>query len=253
MRVQLILSSGCALVLAAAATAQTSTAPAQTGNKAQPAQTGAQPQTGAQARPGQTGAPAQSTSPFPNSLYQMSDVSRALNLTPDQVNRLNQTSEQLQSRYRDQYNQLNSLNANERAAKMAELNRSYYADWTKGTSNIFNDTQASRYQQLQLQYGGFNSLSDPNVQRQLNLTQDQMKNLSQLNDWSSQQMAEINRQAATDRDRGMQLYRDYQTQYQDRFNRFLTPEQQRTWGTMTGQPFSFQPSFTNTTGTQPRR
>jgi len=218
MRLPLILSSGCALVVVASVSAQGTSS------------------TTAQARPNQT-------SYYPSPIYQMNDVGRALNLTPEQTTRLNQLTEQTQARFRDQYDKLSTIEERDRAARLADLNRQYNTTWMQGSRNIFNDTQMNRYQQLQLQYGGFNSLSDPDVQRRLNLTDEQRNSLRQSIDWSNQQMAELNRQAASDRDRALQAYRDYQRQYQDRFGKFLTPEQLKTWQQMTGESFMFQPSF----------
>jgi len=185
----------------------------------------------------------------PTPIYQMNDVAKSLNLTPEQVNRLNTQTADIQKRYADDFNKLNSLSGAERAQQQNDLNRRYNADWMKSARDILNENQISRYQQLQYQYGGFGTFNDPDVQKRLNLTDEQRNNLRQLNDWSSQQMQDINRLGATDAQKATQLHGDYQRQYQERFNKFLTPEQQRTWQQMTGEPYRFQPSFT----TQPRR
>ncbi len=109
---------------------------------------------------------------------------------------------------------------------------------------VFNDTQRARYQQYNYQYGGFGTLYDPDVQKQLNLTAEQQKNLRAQWDWSNQELADINRTGATDATKGTQMYRDYWTARQERLNKFLTPEQQKAWGTMVGDPYTFQPTFT---------
>jgi Spy/CpxP family protein refolding chaperone len=177
----------------------------------------------------------------PGALYHMDDVRKSLNLTPEQVNRLNTLTEQTQGQYRDKYSQLSTLKDADRAARMQELNRQYYGDWSKGARNVFNDEQRTRYQQLYYQYGGFNSLGDPDVAKRLNLTPEQRRNLNASIDWSSRQLQDINKTGATDHDKAVQMYRDYQKQYQDRFSKLLTPEQQKTWRDMTGEPYTFQP------------
>ena len=85
----------------------------------------------------------------------MNDVSKSLNLTPDQINNLNQLTNQTQAKYRDQYSKLNGLNTSDRAARVRELNGQYNSAWNKGASGILNKNQLSRYQQLNYQYGGF--------------------------------------------------------------------------------------------------
>jgi len=182
--------------------------------------------------------------PYPPPLYQMNDVSKSLNLTPEQTTRLNTLTDQIQTQYRDKYTGLNSLNEADRAARAQELNRQYANDWNKGARGIFNENQLNRYQQLNNQYGGFNTLYDPEVQKRLNLTQDQITNLREQANWNNQQWQEINRLGATDPTKATQMYKDYWTQRQERFNKYLTPQQQRTWNEMIGEPYTFQPTFT---------
>jgi hypothetical protein len=192
-------------------------------------------------QPGKAPAP---INPYPPALYRMNDVSKSLNLTADQLAKLNKLTDATQTQYRDDYAKLGALNDTERFARMQELNRQYYDAWNKAARDVFNDTQRARYQQLNYQYGGFNTLYDPNVQKQLTLTAEQQKNLRAQWDWSDQQLRDINRVGATDATKGAQMYRDYWTARQERLNKFLTAEQQKAWNTMIGDPYTFQPSFT---------
>jgi hypothetical protein len=180
---------------------------------------------------------------YPPALYQMNDVSKSLNLTQEQMGNLNKVSEQTRAQYRDNYNKLNTLNGNERFAREQELNRQYYGDWNKGARSVFNDNQWNRYQQLNYQHDGFNALYDPNIQKRLNLTSEQARRLDEQRAWSQQQMEEINRTGATDATKGSQMYRDYWKQHDERFNKYLTPDQQKLWQEMTGERYEFQPTF----------
>jgi hypothetical protein len=184
------------------------------------------------------------TTAYPTSLYRMNDVSKSLNLTPDQTTKLNKLTDQTQTHYRDDYAKLGTLNDADRFTRTQELNRQYNTDWNKGAGDIFNDTQRGRYQQFNYQYGGFNTLYDPDVQKRLNLTPAQVKDLRTHSDWSNQQVQDINRLGATDATKGTQAYRDYWTQHQERFNKFLTADQQKGWREMSGEPYAFQPNFT---------
>lgn len=188
--------------------------------------------------------PPAATNPYPTALYQMPDVGKTLNLTPEQIANLNKLTEQTQTRYREDYAKLGALKEAERFNRMQELNRQYYTDWNKGAGSIFNDTQRTRYQQLYTQYGGFNTLYDPEVQKRLNLTADQQKALREQWDWSDQQMREINRVGATDATKGRQMYTDYWKARQERLDKYLTAEQQKAWRELTGDPYTFTPTFT---------
>ncbi|HVK13773.1 MAG TPA: hypothetical protein VM597_33835 [Gemmataceae bacterium] len=162
------------------------------------------------------------------------------------MNRLNTT---LQTRYASDFQGISRLPAADQVARRAELERQYRQDFLTGARDIFNANQLNRYQQLDYQYGGFRALSDPVVQRQLGLTEAQIRDLQASIDWSTGQMREITTTAATDRERAARLYTDYQRAFTDRFNRFLTPEQQRTWGTLVGDPYTFRSPFTAGTST----
>ncbi len=174
----------------------------------------------------------------------MNGVGKSLNLTQDQTNNLNKLTDQTQTQFRDQYGKLNSLNDADRIARAQELNRQYYGDWNKGAQNILNENQRLRYQQLNYQYGGFNALNDPDVQTRLNMTPAQVKDLRENSDWNNQQLQQINRLASTDPTKAASMYNDYRKQHEERFNKYLTPEQQKSWREMTGDPYTFEPSFT---------
>lgn len=228
----LIVVSGMAFVMAATAQGQVQTQPAT------PQQNQAQPEK--QLQVPQLNDPQNA---FPPPLYRMNDVAQSLNMTPAQINQLNEMTTQTQGRFADQLGKIQNLPADQRAAQIQMLNQQYAGMWNTSASGIFNQQQWNRYQQLQLQYGGFNSLMQPELQAKLNLSDPQRTALRQNADWSVQQMAEIQKLAATDQARAMESYRDYQKSFQNRFNAFLSAEQQKAWQDLTGQPYSFQPGF----------
>ena len=226
MRLMRLLGWAGALALATSANAQTQP-PVRTQPQVQPGE----------ARPAQTNL-------YPPTLYQMNDVSKTLNLNREQIDSLNKVTGQVQSQYRDDYGKIGTLSGVDRAARLQELNRNYYTAWNKGANDVFNDTQRSRYQQLNYQYGGFNSLYDPEVQKQLNLTERQMKALGEHSDWSNKQWDEIQRMGATDPTKATQSFNEYWKQREERFGKYFTPEQQKAWSSMTGEAYKFQPTFT---------
>jgi len=184
------------------------------------------------------------TNLYPTPLYQMNDVSKTLNLNKDQINRLNTLTNKIQGQYSTQYGKLNNLDDATRFTRQQELNQQYYRDWNKGATDILNNDQRLRYQQLNHQYGGFNTLYDPDVQKRLNLTPAQMKNLRDSVNWNNQQLQNIRKTWTSDPTKGAQQYNTYWQERQQRFNTLLTPAQQQTWRELTGEPYTFQPNFT---------
>jgi len=189
-------------------------------------------------------APPSTTGYYPPALYQMPDVGKTLNLTAEQVAALNKLTEQTQTQFRDPYAKLATLAEAERLAQLQDLNRQYVGDWNKAARDIFNDAQRVRYQQLYYQYGGFNAFTDPVVQKRLALTEAQLQDVRDQQMWTARQMTDINRLGATDAAKAAQLYKEYLAERQERLNKYLTPEQQKAWREMVGDPYTFQPNFT---------
>lgn len=183
------------------------------------------------------------TNVYPATIYQMNDIGRSLNLTPGQISGLDQLTLATQKSYRDRLNTVSALPESERGSRLDELNRQYAAEWKRGARDIFNENQFSRYQQLIHQYGGFHSLADPEVQKLLNLSPTQIRDVIEQRNWSTRQLQDIDRVGATDPTRASRMYRDYSKQVAERMNTLLTPTQQRTWAQLTGEPYSFQPTF----------
>jgi hypothetical protein len=220
-----ILFFGCALLFATSVYAQT---------------TGGQPSSSGQ---GTTQGSAKVNSSMPTPVTSMPNVSSSLNLTNEQQTKLNGLNTRLQDRFRADYQGIVSVPDADRAAQQMKLNQQFQSAFNAGAQDILNKEQMSRVQQLQLQAGGFASLQNPDVQTQVKLTADQQAKLNDQIKWQYQQMADINAQATTNATAATQAYKTFQAQSQTRFNEFLTPAQQKTWGQMIGPQFTFTPGF----------
>jgi len=171
----------------------------------------------------------------------MNDVARALNLTPEQINRINEETVRLQARYRRDFDAIGRLDERERLNRTQELLQTYNTDWRKAANDVFNETQRQRYQQLWLQYEGFNSFNDPDVRRRLNLTDPQREQLREATQWSERRMRELTERGRAEE--GQRLYDDYLRERQERLGRILTPEQIQTWRQLTGDAYPFRVQF----------
>lgn len=188
----------------------------------------------------------------------MDDVSRALTINGRQLEQLNTMTQRLQERYQTQYDRALSLSERARRDRLMQLNREYTNAWLNDARKVLDEKQLARYQQLQLQYGGFSTFNDPAIQKQLNLTDAQLRDLGDALTWSNQRTQEIVTRAQTDRVLAREWYREYAKEYQDRLRKVLTAEQQRQWSELTGEPFPFPPPFgsvpdTTTTTTPPKQ
>ena len=146
-------------------------------------------------------APAKPTVIFPTDLFRMNEVSKSVDLTDRQLTQLNLMTERLQTRYREQFERLAGLPERDQANRTLQLNREYTNAWLSGATDVLSAEQLSRYRQLQTQFGGFVSLTDPVVQKALNLSEAQITGLRDDVIWSDQQLAAIRQQAVIDQAR----------------------------------------------------
>jgi hypothetical protein len=234
MRSTYLVAISLGLLLAALAHAQTPRPG--TGQTPMPPQVPPPNTAHAQQRAGQTNL-------VPTMTFQRTGVPGALSLSTEQLNRLNEVTQGLQNRYRDEFGRLNSLREAERNQRALELQQQFRNDWMAEARNVFNEQQLNRYRQLHWQSLGFDAFSDAQVGLQLNLSDAQVRQLREASAWSQQQLLGIGQQAATNRADALRLYRAYQLEWQNRLNGVLNEQQQRAWGQMIGTPFEFTPPF----------
>jgi hypothetical protein len=265
MRFPRILAPAAGLVFAAGLTAQT---PGPTTGGSAPAPSspttgGFVPTGGAAPRPmvifptNPGGMPTGTTTPapvvasgiFPTQVIDVTGIPAAINLTGRQQMELNTLTQKLQAQFQPEYDRLSGLQADQQAAQREQLNREYTAAWFNSARNVFTADQLARYQQLQFQFGGFNSLNDPVAQKALSLTDAQVAQLKQDVAWAAQQQAAIQQAARTNQARALELSNAFTTASEQRLNKLLTPAQQQTFAQLAGNRIAFPPIFPAATGT----
>ena len=182
-------------------------------------------------------------------LLRMPEVQKELNMTPDQISKLDDEQQQVQDSMADL-----RQNAGDFQSMTPEQRQDYQAKaqdiQDKAAADVLTDpAQLKRYHELELQREGPSALTQKSVQDQLGLTADQKTHIADINDkMNSDRMAAF--QAAG----GFQAMRDMSPD--DRQKLFgkittitndgntkllgvLTPDQSAKWKEMQGAPFKF--------------
>jgi len=170
-------------------------------------------------------------------------VRQQLKLTDDQYNRLNQTYGPLYQRWDQSWNGMNNIPEAERQARMNESYSTFYRDQDNAYKNILTPEQQSRYNQLSLQYRGYDALLDPTTRQKLNLTDAQVNQLRQYDTEYGKQMDTFLNQYRTNPSEANNAYNKIQPQVNDRINQVLNDQQRRQWTEMTGPPYRFEPFY----------
>ena len=188
-------------------------------------------------------------------------IRQQLQFNEAQYNQLNQSYQTNWKRYNEHLNQLSNdktLNNQQREEHLNQLNESFYKSFSNSADTVVADpTARQRYMQLYYQYRGYGAFRDPEVQRQLNLSDEQRMNISDAQrDWN-RQMRRFNRDFANDPDVVIKRYNESRPEYQERLKKILTPQQYTQWGEMTGSRFDipanvyFDNGITTTTTAKP--
>jgi flagellar biosynthesis/type III secretory pathway protein FliH len=111
-------------------------------------------------------------------------------------------------------------------------------DSRKAIGGILNAKQMKRFKQILWQEGGFRAMQDPEVQKELMITEEQREKLREIGQGAMKQLQEVfqggNAQGAQE-----QLEK-IRKEAQEKAEALLTDEQKKTWKEMKGEPFALQ-------------
>jgi Spy/CpxP family protein refolding chaperone len=170
-------------------------------------------------------------------------VQQELKVTDEQAKKLDAFGQDLMAKNRERFQGLQDLSADERRAKMQDLNKTMTAEIKKGLADILKPEQAKRFEQIQLQTMGYNAFNMPNVQESLKLTAEQKTKFTELGTATGTEMREIMQSAGDDREAAMKKATELRKSATDKAMAVLTADQKTTWKEMTGTPFEvkFEP------------
>jgi hypothetical protein len=180
------------------------------------------------------------------------EIRQQFKLTDQQYNQLNKSYGDSYGKYQQGIKSFGKdMTEQQRSLKMGELRQGFNKNFSTATNDVFTDAQQrQRYNQLYLQYQGYDAFYDPMVQEKLNLTAEQRRQLGQYGQEWHTQMNDFGRTYQTDRDGTTLKYNGMRKQYGERIRTVLTPEQQKSWQGLTGESYNFQPNvyFQTTAG-----
>lgn len=180
-----------------------------------------------------------------------------LNMNTDQYNNLNNAYTSAYTAYQKGINNMANANLSptQKQQRMDKLRQQFYTDFDPALDKyLTNPGQRQRYNELNLQYQGYNAFSNPKVADKLNLTKAQRDQLNEYQQQWMTQMGKIGNMYKTNPTEAANQFKTMQTQNANQINSVLTPQQQQTWRQMTGNPYAFGPETyfgNNTAGTTP--
>ena len=114
----------------------------------------------------------------------------------------------------------------------------------KALAGVLNDKQVKRLRQISLQQRGSSAFKDAKVQKELNITDDQAKNIDTVLDDARKEMAEAFKGAGGDFGGMREKLQNLRTETDEKVLGVLSSEQRKAWKQLVGEEFKLeQPTF----------
>jgi len=162
-------------------------------------------------------------------------VQKELKIESEQATKVKDAVQKVQDAHKDEFAKLRDLGQEERATKARELNQTVTTEVLAGVADILKPEQIKRLKEIELQQAGARAYARPDVQKALNLTDEQKEKLKTITEESAKQRRELTQggNAQGNREKLTALGKDTGEKVQA----VLTDEQKKTWKDLTGEPF----------------
>lgn len=160
------------------------------------------------------------------------DVKRELKLSEDQLAKLKTSLGKVMEKYRDTFTKSQRLSSEEQQKIFKSLNE----DSHKAIAGVLDDKQMKRFKQIQWQLSGIDALQDPELQKDLKLSDDQKKKLESVFNEASKKMQDMIQRQERSREKYEALAKDVD----ERANGVLTGEQKKSLKELMGPRFEMR-------------
>jgi Icc-related predicted phosphoesterase len=170
----------------------------------------------------------------PAMLLQQESVRKELKLSDEQTKKVEEFGASMREKMQEAFN----LEGEERTAKMQEIMK----EAEKTVSGILNADQSKRLKQVGYQIAGPGAFNMPDVVSALKITDDQKKQIQEINQDLNAQRRELFQGGPPDEDT-MKKMQAMTKEATEKAVKVLTEDQQKQWKEMTGEPFKGEIRF----------
>jgi Spy/CpxP family protein refolding chaperone len=182
----------------------------------------------------------------PGFLLRNPGVQKELKLSDEQIKKVEEVTQSIQDKHREDFEAAGKLEGDERGAKFQEIMKTMGEETNKALAEILKPEQSKRLKEISLQQRKADAFNDPEVQKALNLTDDQKEKIKTINEDAAKKMEESFPRGRRggggggfdpERFKKMNTMRDETLEH---VVSVLTDDQKKTWKEMTGAPFKFE-------------
>jgi hypothetical protein len=171
----------------------------------------------------------------PGSLVNNEAVQKELKLSPDDVTKGKEALASITEKYQEEFAKLRELDQEERAAKMRELGPKQTEETYAALEKVWKPEQVKRLKQIGVQAGGLQAFTSP-AAKSLKLTDEQKEKFQALAGEQREEMQGLF-SGGGDPAENMKKMATMRKEFTAKGLAILTPEQQKEWKELTGDPF----------------
>lgn len=157
------------------------------------------------------------------------DVQKELKLSDEQINKLKDSIGKVLEKYKADMANFQRMSPDEQQKKM----KAFSEENNKAILGVLDAKQKKRFKQIQWQVSGDWSLQDPELQKELKLSDEQKKKLDGIFNEAQKKTQELIKSRETSQEKYKALYEDAGK----KANEVLTEEQQKNLKELKGPPF----------------
>ena len=169
-------------------------------------------------------------------------VQKELKLNSDQVEKAKAAVQDVSEKHQGDRGQLQDLSPEERREKMTVINKTINEETMKALAGVLTPDQIKRLKQIELYNRGANAFTDPDVQKALNLNNDQKEKIKTIASDAQEEMRGFRGQGGQGGDRAEMAKKmaDFRKHTMEKVIAVLDNNQKEKWKDMTGTPFEVQ-------------
>jgi Spy/CpxP family protein refolding chaperone len=169
-------------------------------------------------------------------------VQKELKLDDAQKEKATAIATEVREKMTEVRSKLEGLTGEEMMTKRAELSKPINDEALKKVKGFLKDEQYTRLTQIELQQRGpSGALADKDIAKKLSVTEEQAAKVKTIMADMQAESREIMQSAGDDRAAAMQKVTALRKETNDKVMALMTADQKKTWGEMTGEPFTVPP------------
>lgn len=167
----------------------------------------------------------------PGALFFNSDVRKDLKLSEKQIDQLKDTLSKVMANHKDNFAKFQQLSMQEQI----KLTRTVSAESYKAIAGVLEAKQLKRFKQIEWQINGIGALQDPELQKELKLSDEQKKKLDGLIQEAGVKWQELAKKQETSKEKYDAVMKDAE----EKVNGVLSEEQRKNLKELKGPRFEF--------------